>query len=496
MEMNMKSLTPEEYRAFLRGDFAAFVELCFRYLNPQTEYAHNWHIEVMAAKLDACRRGQIRRLIVNVPPRHLKSLCASVALPAWNLGHDPSSQNLCVSYAQDLADKLSRDCMLVMMSPWYRELFPNTRLSKVRQAVSEFTTTAHGFRKATSVDGVLTGRGADFIIIDDPLKPEEALSETQRKKVNAWYGNTLFSRQNNKGTGRIVIIMQRLHEDDLVGHVLGQGQWDLVRFPAIAEADEEHIVQTLYGRQRFGRRAGEALHPERESLEVLDVIKRTLGTYDFAGQYQQAPAPLEGGMVKREWFRTYAPGDLPDKFDQVIQSWDTANKANELANYSVCTTWGLKGKQIYLLNVFRKQLDFPNLLRAVLDQWQEFSATVILVEDAASGVQLAQQLKDKGIYSVKAIKPEGDKAIRLHAQSTTIENGFVCVPREAHWLDKYLHEMTTFPKSKHSDQVDSTSQALAWIREGGREPAMLQFVREECERIYGKEYVERMRKSL
>ena len=134
------------------------------------------------SSMNACRRGELRRLITNIPPRHLKSLCASVALPAWLLGHDPSAQILCVSYAQDLADKLSRDCLLIMQSEWYQQLFPNTRLSKVRQAVAEFTTTAHGFRKATSVDGVLTGRGADFIIIDDPLKPEDALSETQRKK--------------------------------------------------------------------------------------------------------------------------------------------------------------------------------------------------------------------------------------------------------------------------------------------------------------------------
>ncbi len=169
------------------------------------------------------------------------------------------------------------------------------------------------------------------------------------------------------------------------------------------------------------------------------------------------------GLVKRQWFKTYAPGDLPEKFDQIVQSWDTANKATELANYSVCTTWGRQGRQIYLLNVFRKQLDFPSLVRAVLDQRQQFGADVVLVEDAASGVQLVQQLKDKGLLSVKAVKPEGDKVMRLHAQSTVIENGFVHVPREAHWLDAYLHELTTFPASKHSDQVDSTSQALAWM---------------------------------
>ena len=160
---------------------------------------------------------------------------ASIAFPAWCLGHDPSAQILCVSYAQDLADKLSRDCRSIMMSPWYRRIFP-TRLAPHRQAVQEFLTTAHGCRLATSNGGVLTGLGADIILIDDPLKPEEALSDAQRQAANEWFDHTLYSRQNDKQHGAIIIIMQRLHEDDLVGHVLAQEPWEVVRFPAIAEA--------------------------------------------------------------------------------------------------------------------------------------------------------------------------------------------------------------------------------------------------------------------
>jgi hypothetical protein len=164
----------------LRDDFASFAVWCFRELNPRARLAMNWHVEVMAGKLAAVRAGRIRRLMVCVPPRHLKSHLASVAFPAWCLGHDPSAQLLCASYAQDLADKLSRDCRRIVASDWYRKLFPTTRLSPQRQAVPEFETTAQGFRIATSVGGVLTGRGADLIIIDDPLKPEEALSQAQR----------------------------------------------------------------------------------------------------------------------------------------------------------------------------------------------------------------------------------------------------------------------------------------------------------------------------
>jgi hypothetical protein len=266
----MFEISPEEYSALLRHDFCSFIQRCFYELNPQTDFHMNWHIEVMAAKLDAVRKGKIRRLIINVPPRHLKSLCASIALPAWCLGHNPAAQVLCVSYAQDLSDKLARDCRNIVMSRWFQQLFP-TRISTMKQSVQEFATTSHGYRMATSIGGVLTGRGADLIIIDDPLKPEEALSETQRRTANQWYDHTLYSRLNDKQHGAILVIMQRLHEDDLVGHVLEQEDWEVVRFPAIAEADENHEIDTPFGMRRFARRTNDLLHPEREPSETLDL---------------------------------------------------------------------------------------------------------------------------------------------------------------------------------------------------------------------------------
>jgi hypothetical protein len=331
----MTALTRAEYEFLLRHDFTTFAGRCFQDLNPQTELAVNWHLEVIAAALTEVQQGKIRRLIINLPPRHLKSLMASIAFPAWCLGHDPTAQILCVSYAQDLADKLARDCRGIMMSPWYQKTFPS-RLALQRQAVQEFITTHQGCRLATSTGGVLTGRGADIILIDDPLKPEEALSEAQRQACNAWYDHTLYSRLNDKRRGAIVIIMQRLHEDDLVGHVLAQEPWEVLSFPAIAEVDEVHRIDTIFGPQSFTRRQGEPLHPDREPLDTLDHIRRTIGEYNFAGQSQQSPAPLGGGLVKAEWFKCYRETEVPQRFDRVVQSWDTANKATELSDFSVC----------------------------------------------------------------------------------------------------------------------------------------------------------------
>jgi predicted phage terminase large subunit-like protein len=458
-----------ECAALLWHDFASFAARCFRELNPRTPFVTNWHFELMAAKLAAVREGRSRRLIISVPPRHLKSHLASVAFPAWCLGHDPSAQIVCASYAQDLADKLSRDCRRIVSADWYQRLFP-TRLSPRHQAVPEFETTAQGCRVATSVGGVLTGRGADIIIIDDPLKPEEALSQAQRQAANEWYDHTLYSRLNDKLTGAIVLIMHRLHEDDLAGHVLAQEPWEVVRLPAIADDDELHRAETVFGRQTFGRKAGEALHPAREPPEMLEQIRRTLGEYNFAGQYQQAPAPQGGGMVKAAWFKSYAANDQPEKFDQIVQSWDTANKASELSDFSVCTSWGIKGKNLYLLHVLRKRMEYPELKRAVREQCAAFEANVVLIEDKASGTQLIQELIEQGLYAVTRYQPQSDKIMRMHAQTAMIENGFVYLPKEAAWLAEYLHELAVFPKGKHDDQVDSTAQMLDWFKRAGQEP--------------------------
>jgi predicted phage terminase large subunit-like protein len=471
-----------EYDAILRSDLDYFAERCFRELNPQAAFAMNWHIEVIAAKLAAVRKGKIRRLIINLPPRHLKSLLASIAFPAWCLGHDPSAQILSVSYGQELADKLARDCRSIMMSPWYRQIFP-TRLAQHRQAVQEFITTRHGYRLATSNGGVLTGRGADIILIDDPLKPEEALSEAQRQAANEWYDHTLYSRLNDKRHGAIVIIMQRLHEDDLVGHVLGQEPWEVVRFPAIAEADEVHEIETIWEPRCFARRQGDALHPEREPLETLERIRRTVGEYNFAGQYQQSPAPLGGGLVKAEWFKRYAANQLPERFERIVQSWDTANKATELSDFSVCTTWGVRGKDLFLLGVFRRRFEYPALKRAVREQQSLFKANEVLIEDKASGTQLIQELLADGCHGVTRYQPECDKIMRLHAQTGMIENGFVHIPETAPWLAEYLHEMTVFPKGKHDDQVDSTAQFLDWFKRPYPGQGLFEYYRRMAEKL-------------
>ncbi len=474
---------PHEMAALLRQDLSSFIIRSFQELNPQTHYLHNWHVDLIASKLTAVADGKIKRLIINIPPRNLKSICASVAFPAWLLGHYPAKKVICASYAQDLAIKHALDCRQLILSPWYQEIFPNTRLSASRTASSDFKTTQNGGRMAVSTGGGITGRGADILIIDDPLKPDEATSDVTRNNVNDWFDGTAYTRLDSKKDGAIIIIMQRLHLDDLVGYVRQRGDWDIVNLPAIAEETEEYTFSTLAGMKQVSREPGSPLHGARESLETLSMIKANMAEYQFYGQYQQAPVPMGGGMIKTDWLQRYTQQSLPEKFELIIQSWDTASKVNNFSDYSVGITLGVKNKNIYVLDVKRARMDFPTLRKAAIAAYQQYHPNTILIEDASSGIQLVQDLKEQDIYCVKPVKPEGDKKTRLFAQASVFEAGKVYVPEQAPWLENFTHELTSFPSAKFDDQVDALSQGLSYLRTHLDEPALLTYYRQEAEKM-------------
>lgn len=283
--------------------------------------------------------------------------------------------------------------------------------------------------------------------------------------VNDWYDNTLLSRLNNKQDGIIIVVMQRLHQDDLVGHLLELDKWDVLRFPAIAEEDELHVAETEFGPIQFERKAGEVLDAQRETLETLRSLQKSMGDYAFQSQYQQNPTPEGGAIIKTDWLRYYAPEERPSRFVTVVQSWDTANKSGEFSDYSVCTTWGVLDGRYYLIDVLRRRLDYPDLRRAVKEQSDKHSPNTVVIEDKGSGTQLLQDLRVDGVFRLKAYcpPPGNDKQMRLYAQSAVFENGRVWLPRTAPWLADYVRELTTFPGTKHDDQMDSTTQALDYM---------------------------------
>lgn len=309
----------------LRRDFTAFARKAWAWISAGESIAWNWHLDAIAYQLERVANGDNLRLILNLPPRNAKSKTISVIWVAWMLGQDPRRNFVCVSYSNELSGKLARDCLSIIQSPWYRELFPRTIISARRSAAMDFETTMGGGRLATSVTGTLTGRGGDTIILDDVIKPEEANSETTRNFVNDWYQSTLASRLNDKSSGAIILLMQRLHQNDLSGMLLEAGGWEHLKIPAIAVEDQ--IVPLTRGRVHI-RRSGDLLHPEREPIEVLEALKAAMGSLAFAAQYQQDPVPAVGNVIRKEWFKTYEMAKFERTPGIVIQSWDTASKDN------------------------------------------------------------------------------------------------------------------------------------------------------------------------
>lgn len=448
--------------ALTRRSLTAFVQKSFSTLNPGATYLHNWHIDVLCHELEKCLTGETKRLIVTLPPRHLKSICASVAFPAWVLGKAPSKKIICASYSNDLSRQLSGQFRTVVQADWYRNLFPRMRIKKGHNTEAEIGTTQNGSRFATSVDGTLTGRGGDILIIDDPIKAGGVLSPTERTRVNDWYDQTLYSRLDNRKDGIIIIVMQRLHVNDLVGHVLEKENWTVVNMPVIAV---EPTIHHLGVGQTHERHPGDLLHADRMGHKEIDDVRRNLAPFTYEAQYQQQPVPPGGYLIKREWLHRYEPDALPERFDDIVQSWDCASSLSEKADYSVGLTFGIKDHQAYLIDVVRDRLDFPHLKRKVIDHYDKHKASVLIIENANSGTALWQELRQDGRIRPISWKPKVNKETRAEGVTSFIEGGRVLFPEKADWIDDFVNELLSFPQATHDDQVDALTQFLDWFRQ-------------------------------
>ena len=460
---DLNRLTGPQFREISRRHFPTFFQKCFYSLAPTATLLPNWHIDALAYHLNLVRDGKVTRLMVNMPPRSLKSLMCSVALPAFILGLDPTKRVICVSYGSDLAAKHANDFRAILASDWYKRTFPGTRISRAKNTEAEVLTTSNGYRLATSIDGTLTGRGGDIIVIDDPLKPSDALSDPKRERVNDWYNNTLLSRLDDKQRGVIVVVMQRLHMNDLAGMLLdASDDWTLLKFPAIAE--EVETIQVA-DHQYHVREVGELLHAEREPRSVLEEYRQLMGSDTFQAQYQQEPVPPGGNMVKRHWLQRYK--HLPERnwLARVIQSWDTASKDGGQNDWSVCTTWLYHEHNYYLIDVVRSRFNYPALKANAIKQARMHKPTKILIEDTGVGTGMITELRHLGLPTI-AVQPEGNKLARLSVQSVKFEAGHVFFPTTAPWLAVLEAELFSFPGSRHDDQVDSISQALTHISSG------------------------------
>jgi predicted phage terminase large subunit-like protein len=408
-------------------------------------YIPGWHHEETAEKLEAVERGEITRLMLFEPPRHGKSELGSIRFPAWYLGRNPHRSVACASYSGDLATHFGRQARNLVADLLYEEIFGKI-ISADSAAADRWSTVKGGHYIAVGVGGPLSGRGADVLIIDDPFKDyEEAFSPVIREKVWNWYISVALTRVH-KG-GAIILIMTRWHDDDLAGRILRQAKetgehWEIVSFPAIAEKDEPN------------RRKGEALWPAGKPLHELMKIRDTQGSMIWQSLYQQKPPKEQGNVFKREWFRPHK-GEPFGGLLRTSQIWDTAHKTKKVNDYSACVTMELRTGGVFLRNVWREKVEYPDLKRKAVEFQAVWKADEVCIEDKDAGAMLIQELQRNTRLPIIPLEADKDKVLRANAATPMCESGRVYYDADAPWVEMFFEEMMAFPGGTNDDMVDA-----------------------------------------
>lgn len=464
LDYRLVSHARHELAQYRRINLFSFVWGMFLLLHPGgDEFVPAWHVKAMCFRLQQAATLEIKRLLITVPPRHLKTICASVATAAFILGHNPSAKIIVATYGDELSSKILRDIKAVLQSAYYRELFPGTTLQSSREA--ELATTLGGVIRITSVRGSVTGFGADYIIVDDLMKAGDEDSEAEREKAKNFLSRSLMSRFNNKSKGCLIAIQQRLHEDDVAASLLSLPKvYTHLNLPAYAVEDEEIPI----GKGKYHRRRiGDVLFPEREPDAVLREYRAAMGNYAFESQFQQNPTPEGGNLL--DWERDWEIYDIPParhECTDVVLSWDTANKDKETSDYSVGTVWGRCESQWYLLDVVREKLDSQALIQRILGQILKWNPDYVLIEDHGSGTFVLEYLRRRRKVArakLMGITPPIGKIQRFANAVGLLKEEHFALPASAIWKPEFKRELTAFPKTKFDDQVDSFSQFACFL---------------------------------
>jgi predicted phage terminase large subunit-like protein len=459
-----------------------FVRQAWAIIEPSTPFVPGWHIDAIIDHLEAITFGQIRNLLINVPPRHMKSLLVSVLWPAWEWIRRPERRFLYSSHAAQLSIRDSVKCRRLIESPWYQERWGDRfALTGDQNTKGRFENDRSGYRLSTSVGGAATGEGGDRVFCDDPHNVQEAESDSVRKATLDWWDIVMSTRVNDPRTAAKVVVMQRCHQRDLSGHLLEQGGWEHLCLPA---EFEKPGCSTSIGWSDLRTEQSELLWPERFGPEELESLKRSLGSYAAAGQLQQRPSPAGGGIFKRHWFRYFQPRganlppvvvslpdgtqmsitaiEAPHSVSETIQSWDCAFKDLDTSDYVVGQVWGRLGPSFFLGDQIRARMDCPATVHAVRQLTAKWPGTLAkLIEDKANGSAVIQMLA-RDIPGLLPVNPEGGKVARAAAVSPLIEarNIYLPHPLWQPWVNDFIEECAAFPNGAHDDQVDAMTQAL------------------------------------
>lgn len=457
-----------------------FIQQAWHVVEPATPYVHGWHLDAISDHLEAISAGHIRNLIINIPPRYMKSLSVCVFWPCWEWTDRPSLRWLFSSYSDRLAIRDSLKCRRLIDSPWYQARWGNVfHLAGDQNEKSRFENNKTGYRLATGVGGAATGEGGDRLIVDDPIKAKDADSDAIRTTANTWWDETMSTRGNDPKTVSKVIIMQRLHDDDLTGHVLskmrdGGEHYEHLCLPA---EYEPRVFVSGIGWSDPRTEDGALLWPDRFNQENVQALKKSLGSYGASGQLQQRPTPRGGGMIKRAWWKFYKVA--PTEFDRVVDSWDMTFKDSKSSDFVAGQKWGKLGANVYLLSRIHDRMDFPTAQQAVKNLAAiPPQAPAKLVEDKANGAAIIASLKAI-IAGLIAVEPDGSKQARAAAVSPFIEAGncYLPDPSIAPWVEEFIAECASFPLGAHDDDVDAMSQALARLLLGRSNSAIGAFSR-------------------
>jgi predicted phage terminase large subunit-like protein len=462
-----------------------FVRLAWMVVEPSTPFVSGWHIDAIVDHLEAVSSGHIRNLLINVPPRHMKSLLVSVFWPAWEWIRWPERRWLYSSYGAQLSIRDSVKCRRLIESPWYQQRWGDRfALTSDQNTKGRFDNNRSGYRLSTSVGGAVTGEGGDRIVCDDPHNVQEAESDAVRKGTIDWFDIVMSTRTNDPKTAAKVVVMQRCHQQDLSGHLLEQGGWEHLCLPAEYEGSSR---TTSIGWSDPRKEQRELLWPERFGPQEIEALKRSLGSYGTAGQLQQRPSPAGGGLFKRHWFRYFQPRganlppvlvrmpdgsqtsitaiEAPTRVDEMVQSWDCAFKDLQTSDFVVGQAWARVRGMFLLADQTRARMDCPATIKAVRGLSEKWPMAVAkLVEDKANGSAVIQML-GRDLPGLLPVNPEGGKITRAAAVSPLIEAGHIYLPHPqwAPWVDAFIEECAAFPNGAHDDQVDAMTQVfLRW----------------------------------
>ncbi|MDI6781406.1 MAG: phage terminase large subunit [bacterium] len=465
----LRLLEDEDYYQ-CKKSLVYFVRTAWDVIEPGTQYIHNWHIDMICEYLTAVAQGDIKRLIINIPFRHMKSILVSVMFPCWGWIHKPTSRWLFASYAQDLSTELSVKRRRIIQSEWYqRKWGGKEKITTDINIKTWFANSSEGSMRATSVGGSVTGVGGDVLICDDACKTEDAMSTVKRTFANDWFDATFTTRLNNREESSIIVIMHRLHVDDLTGHLVkkkleGEYRYQVLSLPLV-ERSHRILSFPISGKQ-IERHEGEILWTSRDNALTVRTIRESLGTSGYMAQCQQDPVAAEGNMVKREWWRYYR--DLPASWVYKYQSLDTAIETKKHNDYSVCITAVEAVNGYYITDIWRQKVEAPDLERAAKQLYDREKPNVMLIERKASGYGLIQHLKRETSIPLVAVDVDTDKGSRLDAILAMIEAGRVYLPEGAAWVADFVDEMSSFPSGAHDDQVDALTQLLGYARHRGQ----------------------------